>query len=100
MVELLETAEVQRLRRIKQLGVTSLAFPGAEHTRFAHALGSAHIMKRLLRRLRDAYGDLPQSLRLTEDHAREFLQWSLSDDKKSGTLDDAAWARVYEVGCC
>ncbi len=34
----------------------------------------------------------------TEDHAREFLQWSLSDDKKSGTLDDAAWARVYEVG--
>ena len=31
----MDTPEVQRLRRVRQLGVTSLAFPGAEHTRFA-----------------------------------------------------------------
>ncbi|MFL6530763.1 MAG: hypothetical protein ACJ8KX_09865 [Chthoniobacterales bacterium] len=34
---LMDTPEVQRLRRIRQLGVASYAFPGAEHTRFAHA---------------------------------------------------------------
>jgi HD superfamily phosphohydrolase len=35
---LMDTPELQRLRRIRQLGVASYAFPGAEHTRFAHAL--------------------------------------------------------------
>ena len=39
---LMDTPEVQRLRRIRQLGVTNFAFPGAEHTRFAHAVGTAH----------------------------------------------------------
>jgi hypothetical protein len=32
-----------------------------------------------------------------EDHAREFLQWKLQKNRQSGTLDDAAWAKVYEV---
>ncbi len=49
--DLLDTREVQRLRRIRQLGVTSLAFPGAEHSRFSHSLGAAHVMGRLLRTL-------------------------------------------------
>ena len=31
---LLDTREVQRLRRVRQLGLASLVFPGAEHTRF------------------------------------------------------------------
>src|SRR5215831_18134601 len=56
---LIDTPEVQRLRRVRQLGVTSLAFPGAEHTRFAHAVGSAFVMKLLLARLRAIQGELP-----------------------------------------
>lgn len=36
--------EVQRLRRIRQLGVGHLVFPGAEHTRFNHALGAMALM--------------------------------------------------------
>src|SRR5687767_7963791 len=48
---LLRTREVQRLRRVRQLGLASLVFPGAEHSRFAHALGAAHVMGRLLDRL-------------------------------------------------
>jgi HD superfamily phosphohydrolase len=42
--DLLEHPYVQRLRRIKQLGLTSLVYPGATHTRFQHALGALHLM--------------------------------------------------------
>src|ERR1044071_1558116 len=49
---LLATREVQRLRGVRQLGLTSLVFPGAEHTRFAHSLGAAHVMLRMLARMR------------------------------------------------
>ncbi len=42
----------QRLRRIKQLGMTDLVYPGALHTRFHHALGSMHLMNEALNNLR------------------------------------------------
>ena len=56
---LMDTPEMQRLRRIRQLGVANVAFPGAEHTRFAHAIGAAFVMKKLLARLRQIHGELP-----------------------------------------
>ncbi len=42
----------QRLRRIKQLGLTDFIYPGALHTRFHHALGSMHLMNESLINLR------------------------------------------------
>lgn len=42
--DLIEHPWFQRLRRIKQLGLTSYVYPGACHTRFQHALGAAHLM--------------------------------------------------------
>ena len=42
---------MQRLRRIKQMGFAWLVYPGAEHSRFGHALGAFHIAQRLTRRL-------------------------------------------------
>jgi len=42
----------QRLRYIKQLGLTDLVYPGAVHTRFQHALGAMHLMSRVLDNLR------------------------------------------------
>jgi HD superfamily phosphohydrolase len=42
----------QRLRHIKQLGLTDLVYPGALHTRFQHALGAMHLMSRVLDNLR------------------------------------------------
>lgn len=44
IMDLIQTPEVQRLRRIRQLGVGHLVFPGAEHTRFNHALGAMALM--------------------------------------------------------
>ena len=43
----------QRLRRIKQLGLTDMVYPGALHTRFHHALGSMHLMSITLEHLRN-----------------------------------------------
>src|SRR5690349_484516 len=42
---------MQRLRRIKQMGFAWLVYPGAEHSRFGHALGAFHIAQRVTRRL-------------------------------------------------
>ncbi len=42
--DLIEHPYFQRLRRIKQLGLTHLVYPGALHTRFHHALGTMHLM--------------------------------------------------------
>jgi HD superfamily phosphohydrolase len=50
--DLLEHPYFQRLRRISQLGLTSLVYPGAYHTRFHHALGAMHLMGKAVRILR------------------------------------------------
>ena len=51
IAELLDTQAMQRLRRIKQMGFAWLVYPGAEHSRFGHALGAFHIAQRVARRL-------------------------------------------------
>ncbi len=45
---LVEEPVFQRLRRIRQLGLTDLVYPGALHTRFHHALGAMHLMQKVL----------------------------------------------------
>lgn len=50
--DLLEHPIFQRLRRIKQLGLSYLVFPGANHTRFEHALGASHLMRQAINTLR------------------------------------------------
>jgi uncharacterized protein len=49
---LIEHPYFQRLRRIRQLGMTHLVYPGAHHTRFHHALGAMHLMCRAIEVLR------------------------------------------------
>ena len=43
---------VQRMRRITHLGLTDMVYPGATHTRFQHMLGTMHIMRRVLEKLK------------------------------------------------
>ena len=55
MIELIDTPEFQRLRRIKQLGLALYTYQGAEHSRFTHSLGVLHLMTRVLDRLGERY---------------------------------------------
>ena len=43
--DLIEHPYFQRLRRIKQLGLSCIVFPGANHTRFEHAIGAVYLMR-------------------------------------------------------
>ncbi|MBF0188355.1 MAG: HD domain-containing protein [Magnetococcales bacterium] len=51
ILDLIDTPEMQRLRRIGQLGPAYRVYPSAEHSRFSHALGVLHLSKRILSHL-------------------------------------------------
>ncbi len=63
--ELIENKAFQRLRRIQQLGLTHLVYPGALHTRFHHALGAMHLMQKAVEVLRRKGIDISED----EEHA-------------------------------
>ena len=50
--ELIEHPYFQRLRRISQMGMSYMVYPGAHHTRFHHALGAMHLMQKAVQVLR------------------------------------------------
>ena len=52
LYDLIEHPYFQRLRRIKQLGMTNLVYPAANHSRFQHALGACHLMSQTIEVMR------------------------------------------------
>ncbi|MGC8560430.1 MAG: HD domain-containing protein [Phycisphaerae bacterium] len=56
LLDLLDTPEVQRMRRIHQLGVSSLTYPGADHNRLSHTMGVVHLMQQALEHLKKIQG--------------------------------------------
>lgn len=50
-VRLVDTPQLQRLRRIKQLGFTYLVYPGANHTRFEHSIGTMYLASKMANHL-------------------------------------------------
>ena len=50
--DVIEHPFMQRLRRIKQLGLTDLVYPGALHTRYPHVLGAMHLMSKAIATIR------------------------------------------------
>ncbi|WP_299362265.1 HD domain-containing protein [Winogradskyella sp.] len=65
--DLIQHKYFQRLRRISQMGLSYLVYPGAHHTRFHHALGSMHLMQKAINVLR-------------------FKEVSISEEEENGLL--------------
>ena len=59
--EIIEHPYFQRLRDIKQLGMTNLVYPGATHSRLIHAIGAMHLMKEAIVTLRSKGVDIDSS---------------------------------------
>lgn len=62
--DLIEHPLFQRLRRIRQLGLTNYVYPGANHTRFQHAVGAMHLMVQAIEVIRS------RGHEISEDEAR------------------------------
>ena len=59
----LDAPFVQRLRGVRQLGFSEMAFPGATHTRYSHALGACHVLGRLFDSIFEELPQVPASER-------------------------------------
>src|SRR5690606_14424228 len=70
ILDLINTKEFQRLRRIKQLGTSSLTFHGAEHSRFNHSLGVYEIARRICDKFVRNYPSLEVGDGLWDDRER------------------------------
>jgi uncharacterized protein len=55
LFKLLNAAEFQRLRRIHQLGMASLAYPGATHSRYSHSMGVMETARKIIDQLRRSF---------------------------------------------
>lgn len=53
ILQLIDHPYIQRLRRIRQLGLGYLVFPAAEHSRFSHAVGAMELAQRVLKNLKE-----------------------------------------------
>lgn len=58
LYDIVEHPYLQRLNRIKQLGLASYVYPGAQHTRFQHSLGALHLMTEAIKQLRSKGHDI------------------------------------------
>lgn len=81
--DLIEHPWFQRLRRIRQLGLTDYVYPGANHSRFHHAIGTMHLMTMAIEQLRS------RGHEITEDEARGVLAAILLHDIGHGPFSHA-----------
>ncbi len=56
--DIIQHSYLQRLNRIRQLGVTSFVYPGAQHTRFHHSIGAMYLMNEALKSLKEKGHDI------------------------------------------
>ncbi|NQY05202.1 MAG: HD domain-containing protein, partial [Flavobacteriaceae bacterium] len=81
--DIIEHPYFQRLRRITQMGVSYLVYPGAHHTRFHHALGCMHLMQKAIRVLRF------KNVTITEEDDQALLIAHLLHDIGHGPFSHA-----------
>jgi len=93
VVHLLKTPELQRLRRIRQLGLAHFVFPAAEHSRLAHSLGASYIAVRFGRQLSEDLRNHYIPLLCPDDESiRDIAVAALCHDLGHGPLSHA-WER-------
>ncbi len=81
--DVIEHPYFQRLRRIQQLGMSSLVYPGATHTRFHHSLGAMHLMHRSLEVLKS------KGIQITEQESQAAILAILLHDLGHGPFSHA-----------
>ncbi|OUM88536.1 MAG: phosphohydrolase [Bacillus thermozeamaize] len=89
LLDLIHTREFQRLRHIRQLGLSMFTYPGAEHSRFTHSLGVAHLMKRFLHHLMDGERTSPQWIAELREHQEVAEAAALIHDIGHGPFSHA-----------
>ena len=83
LYDLIEHPYFQRLRRIRQLGLTYLVYPGANHTRFEHSIGSMYLVRTALQVLRE------KGVEITDDEAEGVTAAVLLHDLGHGPFSHA-----------
>src|SRR4051812_12693180 len=84
LFRLINASEFQRLRRIRQLGLASLAYPGADHSRYSHSLGVMETARKIIAQLR-------RNFTITEEDETVVLAASLLHD-----LGHGPFSHVFE----
>ncbi|HEY5706321.1 MAG TPA: HD domain-containing protein [Terrimicrobiaceae bacterium] len=84
LLELIDTPEFQRLRRVRQLGVSGLTYPGAEHSRFAHSLGVMNFAQRIMAKLKARYRHDSTATDILAQHERVVKAAALIHDVGHG----------------
>jgi len=88
--DLIQHPYFQRLRRISQIGLTYLVYPGAHHTRFHHALGCMHLMQKAIQTLRF------KAVEISEDEENALLIAILLHDIGHGPFSHAMEQSIVE----
>jgi uncharacterized protein len=88
--DLIQHPFFQRLRRISQMGLSYLVYPGAHHTRFHHALGCMHIMQKAIETLRF------KSVIISEEEEQALLIAILLHDIGHGPFSHAMEHSIVE----
>jgi len=83
ILEIIEHPYFQRLRDIKQLGLTNLVYPGATHSRLLHAIGAMHLMKEAIINLQN------KSVSITKEEEEASLAAILLHDIGHGPFSHA-----------
>ena len=91
LLQVIEHPWFQRQRRIKQLGLTYLVYPGAMHTRFSHMLGALNLMGRALDTLR------LKGVDITDDECRGAKLAILLHDIGHGPFSHASERMIVDV---